>query len=159
MIYTRIEVTVRGVKMKQLLLLMFWSTLLGATALGQGAAAPTNEPASGTGRISRLQGGALGQPAGPGVHLEEQSRTSLLRPLPQEDFFAGHGVSTEPLIWAHRALYVRLWDGGLLVPAPGGGASGCFSLDLPERIARLRLFVKTLESLPPRPPEQTHLKN
>lgn len=48
------------------------------------------------------------------------------------------------------AVYLDIFGNGSLVPVPGGGASGCFSLDLPQRRERLRTYI---ESLPQeRPP-------
>lgn len=41
---------------------------------------------------------------------------------------------------------LSLFQDSLLVPMPGGGASGCFTLDLQERIEKLR---KSLQMFPP----------
>jgi hypothetical protein len=35
--------------------------------------------------------------------------------------------------------------GGSLFPIAGGGASGCFSLDLPQRIERIEDFIRHVE--------------
>jgi hypothetical protein len=53
-------------------------------------------------------------------------------------------VRSEPsFVWTNGALYNVMWS-GLRIPVPGGGASGCFTLDLPERIAKVERFVETL---------------
>ena len=53
-----------------------------------------------------------------------------------------------PFVFVGGALYIRVPSGGLLAPAPGGGASGCFSVDLPRRIRILDEFVPKLPSAP-----------
>lgn len=45
------------------------------------------------------------------------------------------------------AMYMPLWNNSILVGIPGGGASGCFSLRLPQRIAALDEYVRKLETL------------
>lgn len=45
------------------------------------------------------------------------------------------------------ALYIDIGN-RVLVPAPGGGASGCFDRNLHERIEKLKTAI---EALPPRP--------
>lgn|GEM_PF-3309650 len=81
--------------------------------------------------------------------------------LPPLDFTSGRsqtassasGPSSEPakdenpFVVLHGAVYMRLPGGNFLVPVPGGGASGCFSLDLPQRIKALREVVPKLKSL------------
>ena len=54
----------------------------------------------------------------------------------------------------HGAVYMRISGDSLLVPMPGGGASGCFSLDLPQRIMKLEEFVPRLTSLQEGDPQQ-----
>jgi hypothetical protein len=51
-----------------------------------------------------------------------------------------------PFVVLRGAVYMRL-PAGPLVPVSGGGASGCFSLDLPQRIKNLKEFVPRLSSL------------
>jgi len=51
-------------------------------------------------------------------------------------------------VFVEGALYIRLPGGNFLAPVPGGGASGCFSVDLPRRIRILDEFVPKLNSLP-----------
>jgi hypothetical protein len=56
---------------------------------------------------------------------------------------------TEPkFIIKDGAVYFSVFD-NVLVPLAGGGASGCFSLDLPERIEKLKNLTKTFPYLPP----------
>jgi hypothetical protein len=63
--------------------------------------------------------------------------------------------ATDPLanpessfVFVGGALYIRVAGGGFLAPVPGGGASGCFSVDLPRRIRILDEFVPKLPSVP-----------
>lgn len=42
-----------------------------------------------------------------------------------------------PFVVVAGAVYIRVLGGGFLAPVPGGGASGCFSVDLPQRITKL----------------------
>lgn len=42
------------------------------------------------------------------------------------------------------AVYMTVMNGKYLIPMPGGGASGCFSLDLPQRATNLQEFVPRL---------------
>jgi hypothetical protein len=44
------------------------------------------------------------------------------------------------------ALYLDVLGNGILLPVPGGGASGCFNWNLHERIEKLKTVI---ESLPP----------
>ena len=53
-----------------------------------------------------------------------------------------------PFVFVGGALYMRVWGGDFLAPVPGGGASGCFSVDLPRRIKILDEFAPKLTSLP-----------
>src|SRR5437868_2811406 len=57
-----------------------------------------------------------------------------------------------PFVFQDGALYMRLTGGQFLVPVSGGGASGCFSLDLPQRITNLKEFTPKLEALEPNRP-------
>ncbi len=70
------------------------------------------------------------------------SKTSTQQPqrlivMPQSTF-----------VFKDGALYIDVGN-RVLLPAPGGGASGCFNWNLHERIERLRTVIETL---PPRPP-------
>ncbi|MEK6321187.1 MAG: hypothetical protein AABN33_05830 [Acidobacteriota bacterium] len=60
-------------------------------------------------------------------------------------------------VWKEGALYldVDLLGNGMLIPVPGGGASGCFGSNLPERIQKLRTSI---EAFPPRPAPTTPRK-
>lgn len=42
------------------------------------------------------------------------------------------------------AVYMTALGGRSLIPMPGGGASGCFNLDLPRRITNLEEFLVKL---------------
>ena len=53
-----------------------------------------------------------------------------------------------PFVFVGGALYMRVLGGDFLAPVPGGGASGCFSVDLPRRIKILDEFAPKLTSLP-----------
>lgn len=46
------------------------------------------------------------------------------------------------------AVYIVLDPAGIQLPMAGGGASGCFSLDLRERIERLKKVVGTFPPAP-----------
>ena len=46
------------------------------------------------------------------------------------------------------ALYLDVLGNGILLPVPGGGASGCFNWNLHERIEKLKTVI---EALPPSP--------
>lgn len=53
-------------------------------------------------------------------------------------------VRTEPsFVWSNGALYTVMGS-GLRMPVPGGGASGCFNVGLPERIEKVERFLETL---------------
>jgi hypothetical protein len=53
-------------------------------------------------------------------------------------------VRTEPsFVWTNGALYTVMVS-GLRIAVPGGGASGCFTVDLPERIEKMERFLETL---------------
>ena len=62
------------------------------------------------------------------------------RPLPSLDQL---GNQTGDFVFVNGAAYMRL--GGSLFPISGGGASGCFSVDLPQRIKRIDDFIRHLE--------------
>ena len=49
-----------------------------------------------------------------------------------------------PFVVQNGAVYATILNGRYLIPIPGGGASGCFSLDLPQRTTNLREFVPRL---------------
>jgi hypothetical protein len=50
-------------------------------------------------------------------------------------------------VFQDGAVYMRVPGGKFLMPVSGGGASGCFSLDLPQRIRNLKEFIPELDSL------------
>ncbi len=50
-------------------------------------------------------------------------------------------------VFKSGALYFKLGVLDVLLPVPGGGASGCFTLDLAQRAEQLRRFI---EQLPPK---------
>jgi hypothetical protein len=52
-----------------------------------------------------------------------------------------------PFVVMDGAVYMRLPGSPFLFPVSGGGASGCFTLDLPQRIEDLKEFVPRLSSL------------
>lgn len=52
-----------------------------------------------------------------------------------------------PFVVVDGAVYMRVSGSPFLFPVSGGGASGCFSLDLPQRIENLKEFVPKLNSL------------
>ena len=56
-------------------------------------------------------------------------------------------TSSTPFVIVDGAVYISMPVSGVLVPMSGGGASGCFTLDLPQRIKNLR---KLTEEFPPR---------
>jgi hypothetical protein len=45
------------------------------------------------------------------------------------------------------AVYMPLLNGNILVGIPGGGASGCFSLYLPQRITALNEYLRKLQTV------------
>lgn len=51
-------------------------------------------------------------------------------------------------VFKDGALYIDISGSGILVPVPGGGASGCFDLDLQERIVKSR---SRIDAFPPAP--------
>jgi hypothetical protein len=58
-------------------------------------------------------------------------------------------VVTQPQwVFKDGSLYIDIFGTGTLIPVPGGGASGCFDLDLQERIVKLR---SRIEAFPPPP--------
>jgi len=52
-----------------------------------------------------------------------------------------------PFVVLNGAVYMPVLGGRSLIPIPGGGASGCFSLDLPRRITNLEEFLPKLDAL------------
>jgi len=56
-------------------------------------------------------------------------------------------VEFGPFVVLNGAVYTRLPGSQFLFPVSGGGASGCFSVDLPQRIIRLKEFIPRLEPL------------
>jgi len=62
-------------------------------------------------------------------------------PLPSLDQL---GNQTGDFVFVNGAAYMRL--GGSLFPLAGGGASGCFSLNLPRRIERIEDFIRHVEA-------------
>lgn len=72
-----------------------------------------------------------------------KSQTDNLTILP-----AGQSTKREsPFVVRNGAVYMSVLSGRYLIPIPGGGASGCFSLDLPQRITNLKEFVPKLDAL------------
>jgi hypothetical protein len=71
-------------------------------------------------------------------------------PLSQSPINSVISQSTEskqqegPFVFQGGALYMRVPGGQLLLPVSGGGASGCFNLDLPQRIENLKEFIPRL---------------
>lgn len=61
---------------------------------------------------------------------------------------AGSVIAETKWVFKDGAVYIDILGTGSLIPLPGGGASGCFKLDLEERIAKLRPTVEAL-----RPPK------
>jgi hypothetical protein len=43
-------------------------------------------------------------------------------------------------VFRDNALYLAIFDGGVLIPVPGGGASGCFRLETPGLLEELKLL-------------------
>jgi len=62
------------------------------------------------------------------------------RPLPSLDQL---GNQIGDFVFMNGAAYMRL--GGSLFPISGGGASGCFSLNLPQRIEHIEDFIRHVE--------------
>jgi hypothetical protein len=62
----------------------------------------------------------------------------------QELLPAGQSTKSDtidsPFVVQNGAVYMKVLN-GQLIPMPGGGASGCFSLDLPQRTTNLKEFV------------------
>lgn len=56
-----------------------------------------------------------------------------------------------PFVVLDGAVYMRVSGSPFLFPVSGGGASGCFTLDLPQRIENLKEFVPRLSSLERKP--------
>src|SRR2546429_9004056 len=73
-----------------------------------------------------------------GLGLQTPGNISA-RPLPSLDQL---GNQTGDFVFVNGAAYMRL--GGSLFPIAGGGASGCFSLQLTPRIERLGDFILRL---------------
>jgi hypothetical protein len=65
---------------------------------------------------------------------------------------AGLVISETQWVVKDGAAYIDILGTGTLIPLPGGGASGCFNLNLKERIAELR---SRIEAFPPRPTAAT----
>lgn len=61
-------------------------------------------------------------------------------------------------LWKDGAVYVDMgmFGNGMLIPVPGGGASGCFESNLPERIEKLRTSIEAFPArpLPATPPRR-----
>ena len=89
------------------------------------------------------------QLSAPDFTFGQSQSNKLIVPLGQSAKQVG------PFVVMNGAVYVRVLGGQFLVPVPGGGASRCFSLDLPQRIASLEEFMPKLDSLRKRKP-QTH---
>lgn len=67
------------------------------------------------------------------------NRVSFDRPTLEEQ-----AMWESRFVWADGAARMSVLGG--LVPVPGGGASGCFNVDLPERIGRIRDFILRLKN-------------
>jgi hypothetical protein len=76
----------------------------------------------------------------PGLKLSQDPKSDLLRLSDQITTPASSFVVVK------GAIYVRV--GEFLMPMPGGGASGCFSLDLPQRMTNLKEFTLKLPETP-----------
>jgi hypothetical protein len=70
-----------------------------------------------------------------------QSQPTLIRSSDQSTKQVG------PFVVMNGAVYMSLLGGQFLVPMSGGGASGCFSLDLPQRITTIKEFIPKIDSL------------
>src|SRR5713226_6604829 len=70
-----------------------------------------------------------------------QAKNPIIRPSGQST------KQDDTIVFQDSALYMRVLGGQFLMPVPGGGASGCFTLDLQQRIANLREFIPKLDSL------------
>ncbi|MEK6279517.1 MAG: hypothetical protein AABN95_04110 [Acidobacteriota bacterium] len=60
------------------------------------------------------------------------------------------GQSTKqhsPFVVLDGAVYISVLGIGSLIPMSGGGASGCFSRDLPQRITNLTEFLPKLDAI------------
>ena len=90
----------------------------------------------------------------PAVVLAPDALPSILSPqhlpLTQSQFRNPTNSSEDPrtnpespFVVVNGAVYVRL-PAGFLMPMSGGGASGCFSVDLPQRIKSLDEYVPRL---------------
>ncbi|HSB11422.1 MAG TPA: hypothetical protein VLM38_18180 [Blastocatellia bacterium] len=63
-------------------------------------------------------------------------------------------VAETRIVVRDGAVYYEML-GGTLIPFPGGGASGCFSVDLADRREKLRRTIEAFPPLPsPTPPRQ-----
>ncbi len=71
-------------------------------------------------------------------------RQTLLSLISSWRFPAGQSTKSDvidsPFVVQNGAVYMTV-NGKYLIPMPGGGASGCFSLDLPQRTTNLKEFV------------------
>jgi hypothetical protein len=63
----------------------------------------------------------------------------------------GFVVPSLEWVFKNGAVYMDFGN-GMLVPVPGGGASGCFDVNLRERMDKLRTSI---EAFPPRPQSPT----
>lgn len=72
-----------------------------------------------------------------------QSQTNSLRIRPSAESRKQDG----PFVVLNGAVYMPVLGARFLIPLAGGGASGCFSLDLPKRITILEEFVPNLDAL------------
>ena len=76
------------------------------------------------------------------------------RPLPSLDQL---GNQIGDFVFMNGAAYMRL--GGSLFPISGGGASGCFSVDLPQRIQRIDEFIRHVEDREPLTQQDEHRRS
>lgn len=78
----------------------------------------------------------------PRFTLGQANPNNLIRP-PSVDSTKQVGA----FVVVNGAVYMPLPGSQFLFPISGGGASGCFSVDLPRRITSLREFTPRLASL------------
>lgn len=72
---------------------------------------------------------------------QSQTKHPVIRPTISATEEVGNFVVMNGAVYMHLP-----WDRSL-VPISGGGASGCFSLDLPKRISSLNEFIPRLDHL------------
>jgi len=68
----------------------------------------------------------------------------LIRRQVQEAIINSSAGLNQIFVVKDGAVYLTIPASEVLLPMPGGGASGCFGLDLPQRIERLRAYIKSI---------------